>query len=487
MKNSLAHNTVIFTTALGVQKVFSFLFFWYLSAKLGPHGLGQYAFALSFTTLFSVLMDSGMSTVLTREIAKNPATSHRILGAALSIKILFSIVVLGSMAGIVLNSDYDASMRSLIALASIVMVSDSLQLLFSAFFRGMHTLRYESISVLIFQAIEIAVGVIALELTGDVRWAVLSVAIASISVLAYLSMSAWIRFRCVIIPVWDRSIIIEFLKLLPSFAIATIIVRIYNTADVIVIERVIGAEAVGMYSVPAKIITALQGLFAGSFAAALYPLLASTYHINKQEAGALTAKAFHYMSAVAIPMACGLAGTAELIVSTVWPAYHDAVVPLMVMAVSLPFIFLSFPTGALLNASDRQRSTTINRLVATGVNIMLNIFFVPRYGIGASAVIFLCTNGIIFLLDCWCIRKEFLCVKQWFWEKGIRIIAASAVMSGVLWQAQRMDVTLVGVVAAGIAVYAVCVWCMKAVTRDDMMVFVSGLARKSRADTSDIL
>ena len=76
------------------------------------------------------------------------------------------------MAIIVLNSDYDPLVRSLIALASLVMVSDSLQLLFSSFFRGMHTLAYESVSVLVFQVIEIVVGVIALEVTGDVRWAI---------------------------------------------------------------------------------------------------------------------------------------------------------------------------------------------------------------------------------------------------------------------------------------------------------------------------
>ncbi|HLD20287.1 MAG TPA: flippase [Patescibacteria group bacterium] len=478
MNKSLAHNTAIFTIALGVQKVFSFLFFWYLSSKLGPHGLGQYAFALSFTALFSVFTDIGMSTVLTREIAKDQKSASHILGTAFSIKIISAIIVLVVMAIIVLNSDYDPLVRSLIALASLVMVSDSLQLLFSSFFRGMHTLAYESVSVLVFQVIEIVVGVIALEVTGDVRWAIVSVAIASVSVLVYFVVSAWMKFRCMIVPVWDKHVMADFLKLLPSFAIATIIVRVYNTADVILIERFIGAEAVGMYSVPAKVITAFQGLFAGSFAAALYPLLASTYHTNKKEVSALLAKAFHYMSAIAFPMALGLGGTAGLIIATIWPEYHDAVIPFVLMAVSLPFIFLSFPTGALLNASDRQRMTTINRLIGTVLNIGLNILFIPYYGITAAAGIFLCTNILIFALDCWCVRKELDYVKQWVITKGIRIIASGAIMSGVVWQAQEMHASLVWVMVAGIVAYLLCVWFMRAITRDDIMIFISEFRKK---------
>ncbi len=487
MDKSLAHNTAIFTVALGVQKVFSFLFFWYLSSKLGPHGLGQYAFALSFTTLFSVFMDIGMSTVLTREIAKDRKSASYILGTALSIKIISAMLVLVVMAIIVLNSDYDPLLRSLIALASFVMISDSLQLLFSSFFRGMHTLAYESVSVLVFQVIEIVVGVIALEVTGDVRWAVLSVAIASISVLVYFAVSAWIKFRCVIVPVWDKGVMVNFLRLLPSFAIATIIVRVYNTADVIIIERFIGAEAVGMYSVPAKVITAFQGLFAGSFAAALYPLLASTYHTNKKEVSVLLAKAFHYMSAIALPMALGLAVTAELIIATIWPEYHNAVIPLVLMSLSLPFIFLSFPTGALLNASDRQRMTTRNRLIGTVLNIGFNLVLIPYYGMTVAAGVFLCTNILIFTLDCWCLRKELEYVKQWGITKGVRIGVSGAIMGGVVWQFQELHVSLVWVIAAGIAAYLLCAWFMKAVTRDDMMIFILEFRKKSRAasDVSD--
>ncbi|HAZ16837.1 MAG TPA: hypothetical protein DCY49_02970 [Candidatus Jacksonbacteria bacterium] len=480
MNKSLAHNTAIFTLALGVQKVFSFLFFWYLSSKLGPHGLGQYAFALSFTTLFAVFMDIGMSTVLTREIAKDRQNAQRILGAALSVKIISAIAVLAVMAVIVLNSDYDPVVRSLIALASLVMISDSLQLLFSSFFRGMHTLLYESMSVLLFQIVEIGVGVVALELTGDVRWAIGSVAIASASVLAYFIILAYMRFRCVIVPIWDKRALMALLRLLPSFAMATIIVRVYNTADVIILEHVMGTEGVGVYSVPAKIITAFQGLFAGSFAAALYPLLSSTYHVNKDAIGPLLVKAFHYMSAVALPMGIGLSVTSGLIIRTIWPEYHGAEVPLILMSLSVPFIFLSFPTGSLLNASNRQKVATIHRLIATVLNIALNIVFIPRYGAYAAAAVFLGTNGVIFLLDCWRVRNELHDIGGWFVTKGIRVIIASGVMGGVVWYLQQITTQLPVIVGVGIFVYIILAWGLGGVSREDMMTFVQEFRKKPR-------
>ena len=51
-ERTLARNTTYFTSALTVQKILSFIYFWFISSRLFPDQLGQYVFALSFASLF---------------------------------------------------------------------------------------------------------------------------------------------------------------------------------------------------------------------------------------------------------------------------------------------------------------------------------------------------------------------------------------------------------------------------------------------------
>lgn len=462
----------MFTVALGIQKILAFLFFWYVSHKLGPGGLGQYIFALSFTTMFAVFMDIGMGTVLTREVSRTPDKSQKLISSALGLKILLGVIVLAIMSAVVLFSDRPVLVKQLIMLAGIVMVSDSIQILLASFFRGIQTLRYESTSVLIFQFVEILVGVIALEITGDVRWAIVSVASASVSAFLYFAFVAWKKYSIVLKPSFNREALKSFSKLLPAFAIATIVVRMYATTDVVILEFLAGSIAVGVYAVPAKVVTALQSLFAGSFAAAMYPAMSSAFEQQKEKLSSLLASSFHYLSLLSFPMAAGLASVSTGVIHTIWPEYQSAIVPLIVMSLALPFVFLSFPTGSLLNATNQQKKTTLNRIIAAALSIILNIIFIPLYGVVAAASIFLFTSIVLFILDTVHVRSELQEVYIWAKSKGIRIVLASGAMAGVTWWVQTQGIPVWAAVIVGIASYALFIAFLQAVTRQELLVFM---------------
>src|SRR3989338_9225332 len=91
-ERTLAKNTTYFTAALTVQKILSFIYFWFISNNLFPGQLGQYVFALSFTTLFSIFIDLGLSPVLTRESAKQEGQANHLLQNVLGLKIPLAII-----------------------------------------------------------------------------------------------------------------------------------------------------------------------------------------------------------------------------------------------------------------------------------------------------------------------------------------------------------------------------------------------------------
>ena len=79
MKQTLTQNTTYYTVALVFQKVLAFVYFTFLARGLAVDELGKYAFAFAFTTIFSVLIDVGLSSVLTREIAKDKSKTSELL------------------------------------------------------------------------------------------------------------------------------------------------------------------------------------------------------------------------------------------------------------------------------------------------------------------------------------------------------------------------------------------------------------------------
>ena len=67
---NIAKNTSYFTLALIVQKIISFSYFTIIARNLLPDDLGKYYFAISFTTIFAIFIDLGLSNVLMREVPK---------------------------------------------------------------------------------------------------------------------------------------------------------------------------------------------------------------------------------------------------------------------------------------------------------------------------------------------------------------------------------------------------------------------------------
>jgi len=64
----------------------------------------------------------------------------------------------------------------------------------------------------------------------------------------------------------------------------------------------------------------------------------------------------------------------------------------------LPFLFLNFPVGYLLNASNKQTINTINIAIALAVNIALNFFLIQKWDFIGASIANLCSTILLFLL-----------------------------------------------------------------------------------------
>jgi O-antigen/teichoic acid export membrane protein len=75
--------------------------------------------------------------------------------------------------------------------------------------------------------------------------------------------------------------------------------------------------------------------------------------------------------------------------------YAPSIVPLRLLLGSLIFGFLALITGALLNATNNQKTQTSLITVVLVFNIILNLLLLPRFGIVGAAIAALCSNMLL--------------------------------------------------------------------------------------------
>ena len=137
----------------------------------------------------------------------------------------------------------------------------------------------------------------------------------------------------------------------------------------------------------------------------IFPAFGFYFARSKEKLQATFLKAFRYIVILSLPLGAGLATLAEPIIKTLWPSYLAVVPTFVVMSAAIPFIFLAFPTGYLLNACDRQKNNTWNRGLITLLALGLNVILIPLYSFYGAGLTFLLTNVILLFLDFWWVKK----------------------------------------------------------------------------------
>ncbi len=390
---SIGKNTFYYTLALVFQKVLGFVFFAIVARVLGVEDTGLYVFALSFTTIFSVFADLGFAPVLIREIAKDKSRAQILFSQVFSAKIAMSLVTYVIVVLFVNILGYPQLTKSLVYIAGVVMVLDSFSLIFWAVFRGHQNLKYESAGIIVFQIITVGLGLTVLYMGFGVKALIISTLVGSTFFfffsLFWLINNLGLKLRIT----YKKKDILRLFKLSFAFALAGVFARIYTQIDTVMISKLacdgiqsICNRQVGWYGVSSKIVLALQ-FIPMALSASLFPALSEQWKNNPDKLKGTYTIAWRYLTMIVLPVAGGVIILAPEIVNLVWGAeFLPAVLPLRILMGSLVFLFLTFPNGALLNASGNQLSNTGYMGIVVIINVVLNLYLISSVQMTGAAI-----------------------------------------------------------------------------------------------------
>jgi len=393
----ITSNTSFFMIALIIQKVLSFAYFTFLARSLGAEGMGQYFFAVSFASMFSVLIDLGLSPLLIREVAKEEESDkwfHQIF----TIKILLAIITAFIIVALDLILFYSDSVRNLIFLTTAIIVIDSFTLLFYAFIRGKQNLKFESWGTIVFQFIVMVMGLSLLKITDNIFILLTVLFTASLFNLIYSGIVLNKKFAVKLKIYFSKELAKKIMLIALPFALAAIFAKIYAYMDTFLIKVFLGDAEVGFYSVAYKITFSLQ-FIPLAFVAALYPAFSNYFKTDLEKLKRIFAKAFNYLAFIALPLSFGIIALSGEIVTKLYTDDFDSIWPLKILIASIPFLFINFSLSSFLNASERQKINTRNLGFIMLFNVILNLVFIPRFGVWGASLASTLSTLLLFTLN----------------------------------------------------------------------------------------
>lgn len=474
---NIAKNTSYFTFALILQKVISFTYFTLIARALGPEDLGKYYFAISFTSIFSIFIDIGLGSILTREIAKEKERAGGLLGTIMAIKIPLSIISFILVAVVINLLGYPELTRDLVYLSAICMILDSFSMSFFATIRGFHSLGYESISSVIFQGVVLLTGVAIIRMDLGLRWLMGALVAASIVQVIYSALLIKVKWKLSLKPVFDYALIRQTVILAIPFGLFSIFQKLYTYLDSVFLSLLAGDRYVGLYQISFKIIFALQFLPL-AFVASLYPAFSAYWRNNREQLPVTFERAMNYLIIISLPISFGIASLADKIILIFKSEYTEGVLPLQIIMLSLLFIFINFPIGSLLNACDKQKINTVNMAIALVVSVAMNLVLIPLYGASGASITVVATNFLMFIMGIWWVPK----IIEYRLSKNLKVFFKS-LFSAILMSAvgfylkEFLNIFLVMPLAG--ALYFVFLFAMRGIRKEDIVSVWNSFAKKN--------
>jgi len=372
--------------------------FFVIARVLGADELGRYAFALSYATLFSIAVHLGLNDLIIRQVAVNKEDGPLYFTVAVAVKLLMGILVTAATALTIGVSGKPTLVQELVLAAALT----------TSFVAGV-----ETVVVAFFYAYERMSYVLALGITRVTLNAVVGIGAAlagfgargilwgflAVETLVAALAFYWVRRRLGV--GFTRPPAGAFRSLLwrsLPFGLNGIFITIYMQLHYMQLHYSLLSfftddAATGVYAAAAKLVTFLC-FIPSAMTQALYPYLSRLAAANNDGPRKAATRSIRYLALVSFPAAVYLLFRGDAVVSLVYgEAYADAGKLLAVLALTLPFVFATYPAAVTLNALRRERANTAVAGGAAALNVVANLILVPLWGPLGAAAAFLATES----------------------------------------------------------------------------------------------
>jgi len=381
--------------ARGVSMALQFVAFAVLAGHLGPSLMGAFAFATSTVLIFQFASNAGFYGVVVREIAQHPEHEPQLVPSLFFLRAAVGAVAYGALLLFVTVGGFSAQQRGAAAIAGLLLILNALDAM-----RSVVEVRLKMSSIVLgsmLQAAFFTAGVVVLAhrqaglypyvwlwLGGNV--------IALSTVLAAGLRTTRLHWR----PNFGQWV--PLARKAAPFWFALVMGQVYGRFGIVLLAALKPSSDVGQYGVGAKLLDTL-GVFPTLVMGVLTPVLARTFADSRELLGQRYRRSFHLLAVVALPVAVGGAMTAWRWLPAL-PGLHEydgGGVVASILSVTAAAIFLAYLTQSMLMIGHQQRALIWIAAVGLGINVVVNLVLVTRFGYVGAAAASVATESSVFV------------------------------------------------------------------------------------------
>ncbi len=388
--NRVFENTSALLVAHLVTRLFSLgVTFLLMTRYYGEKEMGTYFLAMYFTNLIASMSELGMHAPLIREMTLRLSQARHLVGNALMIRILLSVIAFGLMVGLGRLLGYQPITMQIVNLLGLAELFNLIAQSYRCVFRAFEQMKYEAFTVIAERTVACVVGGVLIVLGGSLYNFCVVVLIAScLNLVLSVAIVRWkfvgLRFG------FDFKIWGVLMRQALPFAPGNMLHLIYFRIGALMIQWLSphGLAANAWFGLAHTLVNAVT-ILPGAFLGAMFPVMARAFEDKGSDFREAYTYATRWMVLLGVPTAVGIAALAWEIVSILPPDNYSPtrVAPaLQLLSWSCGLAFLTTTHITVLRAADKRTQFTLIMGVTTLINIALNYLLIPRHShVGAAA------------------------------------------------------------------------------------------------------
>ena len=437
-----------------------------IARYLGVNDYGILGFAISLTGILSILFDFGIGFHSVRHIATNYDSAPKYLGNAIPLKSLFSIFgfIVTLIILIIINANEITIIVTL--LFTIEQIIKKFVELMNATFQAFEEGKYQGIGNTILNVLLLIFILITITTDFGIIGIAFSYILANTIALIY---EYYVFNKHITKPVFelDKTFCKAITLAALPFAASVILNNIYYSIDIVMLSKIVGNYATGIYNATYKLISVLT-LFYSVYTAVIFPVMSKFFKNDKKLLLISYEKSIKYLMLVMIPLAIGTMFYSLDIIQLIYGHEYDQAAPVLSILIwTVCLLFISGAGNTLLNASHKEVAVTKIYAVAAVFNVIFNFFMIPHFSYNGAAITTVLSDIIIVIIQSYAIYKLGHRPDKKLYFDLTKIIIGSAVLGIALY---FLNLNMWVAIPVGIIIYLTVITLLKFFDNDDKYV-----------------
>lgn len=365
----------------------------WVARYLGPEQFGLFSYAGSFVALFSFISTLGLDSIVIRKLVKDESKRDILLGTAFWMKLVGALAIMCAIAIAVNFTSNDTFTNTIIFIIASTTIFQSFNVI-DFYFQSKVLSRYVVYANIIGLIIS-SISKITLILFEAPLIAFVYVALFDSLILALffshfyfknnLSFKTW---------VFDKITAVYLFKECWPLILSSMVIALYMRIDQVMIKEMLSNDAVGQYSAAVRLSEAWY-FIPMVISSSLFPAIINSKKQSEELYYTRLQKLYDLMVWMAIVIAVPMTFMSDWIVKLLYGTkYSEAGSVLSIHIWAGIFVFLGVASGKWFINENLQRLSFWRTLYGMLINIILNFFLIPKYGIQGAAYTTLISQAV---------------------------------------------------------------------------------------------